>query len=279
VTISAVVNGTGTVRYQWRFNDVDIPGATNAAYSFNNAQLFVHTGFYSVFVQDDVASLTSRSAKLVVLVTPGITNQPVPQFVAQGQSAIFTVLAGPDHPMLPITFRWLRNGVTWPSDGTSTLVITNCQSNGTYRVVITNLAGSVNSSSVALTVLPDADQDGLPDIWESQYFGNSTIGIGTADTDGDGMINTEEFVAGTDPTNALSVLKIVLNATNHALLHFVAQTNKGYTVQYHTNLAATAWRSLTNVGISPQVRTMQLNAPNPPPESERFYRIVTPPMP
>jgi hypothetical protein len=188
------------------------------------------------------------------------------------------VLAGPDHPMLPISFRWLRNGVTWPSDGSSTLVITNCQSNGTYRVVITNLAGSVNSSSVALTVLPDTDQDGLPDAWETQYFGNSTIGSGTADTDGDGMINTDEFVAGTDPTNALSVLKVVLNATNSALLHFVAQTNRGYTVQYQTNLQATIWRSLTNVGISSQVRTMQLNAPNPPPESERFYRIVTPPL-
>jgi hypothetical protein len=76
------------------------------------------------------------------------------------------------------------------------------------------------------------------------------------------------------------VLKIVLNATNHALLHFVAQTNRGYTVQYQTNLeASAAWRSLTNIAISPQVRTMQLNAPYPAPESERFYRIITPPSP
>jgi hypothetical protein len=129
-----------------------------------------------------------------------------------------------------------------------------------------------------LTLPQDSDQDGLPDAWETQYFGNSTSGSGTADTDGDGMINTDEFVAGTDPTDALSVLKVVLNATNSALLHFVAQTNRGYTVQYQTNLQGTIWRSLTNVGISSQVRTMQLNAPNPPPESERFYRIVTPPL-
>jgi hypothetical protein len=173
----------------------------------------------------------------------------------------------------------LRNGVTWPSDGTSTLIITNCQSNGTYRVVVTNLAGTVNSSSIALTVLPDADGDGIPDSWETQYFGNATSGSGTADTDGDGMINTDEFLAGTDPTNALSLLKLTLNPTNRALLHFVAETNRGYTVQFRTDLQSANWTSLTNIAISAQVRNMTLTAPNPPPESERFYRIVTPPMP
>jgi hypothetical protein len=93
------------------------------------------------------------------------------------------------------------------------------------------------------------------------------------------MINSDEFVAGTDPTNALSVLKIVVNATNSSLVNFVAQTNRGYTLQYQTNVAAALWMSLTNVAISPQVRTMQLNAPNLPPEPKRFYRIVTPPLP
>jgi hypothetical protein len=75
-------------------------------------------------------------------------------------------------------------------------------------------------------------------------------------------------------------LKIVLNATNASLLNFVAQTNRGYTVQYQTNVAAVAgWTSLTNVGVGTQVRTMQLTAPYPPPQSERFYRVITPPLP
>jgi hypothetical protein len=128
-------------------------------------------------------------------------------------------------------------------------------------------------------VQPDSDGDGIPDIWETQFFGDSTSASGSADADGDGMINTDEFLAGTDPTNALSVLRVLLNATNDAVLHFVAQANKGYTVQYRTNLQSSSWNSLTNIGVSAQVRTTLLHAPNPPPESERFYRIISPPMP
>jgi hypothetical protein len=144
---------------------------------------------------------------------------------------------------------------------------------------VSNLAGSVNSSSVALTVLPDADGDGLPDAWESTYFGNPTNASATLDADGDGMINSDEFVAGTNPTNAASVLKITRSTTDNSLLYFVAQTNMGYSVQYRTNLASAAWRALSNISPQSQVSTVQVNAPYPAPESERFYRIVSPPQP
>jgi hypothetical protein len=127
----------------------------------------------------------------------------------------------------PLNFRWLRNGVTWQSNAGPVLVITNCQVSGSFRVAVSNLAGSVNSSSVALTVLPDADGDGLPDAWESTYFGNPTNASATLDADGDGMINSDEFVAGTNPTNAASVLKITRSTTDNSLLYFVAQTNPG----------------------------------------------------
>ena len=62
-------------------------------------------------------------------------------------------------------------------------------------------------------------------------------------------------------------------------LQFVAQTNLGYTVQYRTDLSSALWRSLSNVGVQTAVSTVQVNAPYPAPEPERFYRVVTPPMP
>jgi hypothetical protein len=55
---------------------------------------------------------------------------------------------------------------------------------------------------------PDTDNDRLPDSWEQRWFGNVAIaGIGT-DFDHDGMSDWAEYVAGTDPTQASSVLTL-----------------------------------------------------------------------
>ena len=53
----------------------------------------------------------------------------------------------------------------------------------------------------------DADGDGIPDWWEQQYCGSITNCAPGADTDGDGMPNLFEYLADTNPTNALSVLR------------------------------------------------------------------------
>jgi hypothetical protein len=47
--------------------------------------------------------------------------------------------------------------------------------------------------------------------WQLQYFGctNCPQAAATADPDGDGMSNTNEFLAGTNPTNSLSGLRII----------------------------------------------------------------------
>ena len=49
------------------------------------------------------------------------------------------------------------------------------------------------ASGVALTVLSDADQDGLWDAWETNYFGGTNASP-AADADSDGMGNRDEFV-------------------------------------------------------------------------------------
>ena len=54
--------------------------------------------------------------------------------------------------------------------------------------------------------------DGIPAAWRIQYFGTNYLTdprVGAdADPDGDGMTNLQEYQAGTDPTNAASVLRI-----------------------------------------------------------------------
>lgn len=159
-------------------------------------------------------------------------------------------------------------------------MFTNVQSSISIRVVAMNAAGSANSPTLMLTVLKGFDHDGMPDLWEIQDgFNTNSAADALLDFDEDGMINRDEYVAGTHPTNASSVLKILLTATNSGLLQFVAQTNLGYTVQYRTNLETALWINLTNFTSSSRVRTVLVNAPNPPPDLERFYRVVTPPVP
>jgi hypothetical protein len=45
----------------------------------------------------------------------------------------------------------------------------------------------------------DIDGDGLPDLWERNYFGNLNQGAND-DFDGDGFTNLQEYLNGTDPT-------------------------------------------------------------------------------
>lgn len=57
--------------------------------------------------------------------------------------------------------------------------------------------------------------DGLPDDWQGRYFGaNPALWPSPfADSDGDGVSNRDEFLAGTDPTRADSVLRMRTDAT------------------------------------------------------------------
>ena len=49
--------------------------------------------------------------------------------------------------------------------------------------------------------LGDSEPDGLPDVWEFQYFGN--LGQTAADNpDADAFNNLAEYQAGSNPTNA-----------------------------------------------------------------------------
>ena len=48
----------------------------------------------------------------------------------------------------------------------------------------------------------DADNDGLPDIWEKTFVGNLTSMNQYTDTDGDGLLDIEEFQLGTKPNSA-----------------------------------------------------------------------------
>jgi hypothetical protein len=61
----AATGGTGTLRYQWRRNGADVPGATSPSFSFP-AQAGDNGARFRVVVRDNVTSVTSDEARLTV---------------------------------------------------------------------------------------------------------------------------------------------------------------------------------------------------------------------
>jgi hypothetical protein len=278
VTLVSLAVGTGPVRYQWRFEGTNILNATNASYSFLNANLATNHGNYSVAVADDISSTVSSNAFIYVLVKVGIVTQPVGQTNLQGANFTFSLVAT---GAPPLWYRWIKGGSAVATSSVPFFTFTNVQVSTSVRVAVTNTASpaGVNSTTVNLGIIPDTDGDGIPDAWELAYFGNITNAVAGADADGDGMSNLDEYRAGTNPTNALSVLKIVLTATNANVLEFIAQTNLSYSVQWRTNFATALWSNLTSITAQSSVRTIQVNTAVGPPLPERYYRIVTPLVP
>ena len=86
---------------------------------------------------------------------------------------------------------------------------------------------------------------GIPFEWMTQYYGSdlSKWPSATADSDADGMGTMQEFLSGTIPTNAASVLQVQLARTAQGMfLNWATQPGQTYQVQATTDLKT--WSNL-----------------------------------
>ncbi len=122
----------------------------------------------------------------------------------------------------------------------------------------------------------DTDKDGMPDHWErANGFDPAGASDASADADGDGMTNLQEYLAGTDARSRQSALRLTwaLAATGSVFLEFTAQPGKGYSIERSEILAAGgAWGGDSIVKSEPQSRVIRVEIKRP-----GFYRVLKSP--
>lgn len=187
-------------------------------------------------------------------VAPSIATQPASQTVTVGQSASFSVVAS---STASVSYQWQENdsnisGATSPS---YTTPATSASDNGsTFRVIVTNSAGSVTSNEATLTVNP-AQTSGVDvatyknDLARTGLNPNETI-LTTAN------VNSKSFgllrklpVTGKVDAQPLYLSQLNISGTAHNVV-FVA-TEHDMVYAFDSDTGSTLWSTSVANGESP----------------------------
>jgi poly(3-hydroxybutyrate) depolymerase len=198
--------------YQWQkgqflMNMADIPGATGATYTMPpTVPADQHTLFRCV-VSNAAGSTTSATEMLFATTAPTAPTQIAYPITAFGQVGIpfrYTILS--TGGTTPLTYSANRLPTELSLDSTTGVISGTPTAAGTYDIPVTagNSAGSI---SATLTLTVTSTPPVVPiDAWRQAHFGagqiNPEIAGDSADPDGDGVNNLEEYTNGTDPLAA-----------------------------------------------------------------------------
>lgn len=141
-------------------------------------------------------------------------------------------------------------------------------------VSLPDLRGDV---TVSVVFAPNLAAHETPEWWLARHFGTAVpfAVSATNDADGDGMASWAEYRAGTDPTNAASVLRLegTSLSADALVLRWRSDTGRTYQIEYSTNLLlAPPFVPLGNP-VQGAFGETTLTDDTPVVEGQRFYRI------
>jgi len=233
-------------------------------------EFMVNTSYLSI--QNQPALAMNRSGQALVVWTTFVGGDKVGDLRAQRYNSNQPLPAGPT-PVVSgrdsssITVSWADlvglgvdvyfvhidgfGSAVQVNGGTTQTIVTGLQPGTVYtcRVSYRLQDGRLSPLSAAATGQTwgvDSNADGIPDEWQIAYWGatSSKWGAPGADSDGDGMSNYQEFLAGTDPRDAASSLKTEVQTVQGAL-YFKWNTVVGKVYQMQFSSDFQTW---TNVG-------------------------------
>lgn len=155
--LSSSVNGI--VTYQWKKNNVNIAGATNATYSANES------GNFSVAVVNSCGSATSNVLSVTANKKPAATISPSGTLsMCAGETTLLTANTGNN-----LAYQWKKNGTTISGATNNTFI---AGAAGKYKVTVTNTQTGCEKNSPITTINVTCRVDSLNDIFEFEVFPN-----------------------------------------------------------------------------------------------------------
>lgn len=175
----------------------------------------------------DANNVGSGGSYTVVFIDETVVPQPpVMQFIAdkivyEGSHVGFLVESSDPNNTIPsLSGAPLPAGATFTDKGDGTGIFSwfpASGQSGRYEITFTATDNEFDTTQrMAITVFgSDSDNDGLPDDWELEHFGDLSQD-GDGDYDGDGISNRDELLNGTDPASnkVPSIPKIISPETN-----------------------------------------------------------------
>lgn len=123
----------------------------------------------------------------------------------------------------------------------------------------------------------DTDGDGLPDAWELTYTNTLAAFTAVSDADGDGMSDLAEYLAGTNPNDPTSNLRITAQSFasggTNATLQWTSVLTRFYHIEETLELGAPGWSESVLGLISPDAGSSTARSFSDTNAPIRFYRI------
>jgi len=153
VILSVEAEGQGPFEYQWKKDGIDLEGATNSAYTIDNASSD-NDGDYTVVVSSTSGSVTSAVAALSIEFLPSapvFVDHPLGDIALLGTQAFLDTRAVSTSA---VSYQWFFEGNALPGETNDTLTINpaRAENEGTYHVVATSAGGTATSAESEVLV-------------------------------------------------------------------------------------------------------------------------------